>query len=377
MIALANCDVFTGDEVLHDHAVLIEGDSIKELIPLSGIGDVEVVDLQGASLAPGFIDMQVNGGGGVLFNDDPSIAGLRTISEAHQKFGTLNFCPTMITAEFETLVRGAQAVRDAMGAGLGIVGLHLEGPYITAAKAGVHDRAQVRSASESELASLLDAAGEVLRVLTVAPEAFELRQIERVSDTGVRVFLGHTDATYAQALEAFAAGACGVTHLFNAMSQLTGREPGVVGASLATTDSWAGIIADGYHVDFGSVRAAKNAKPKRLVLVTDAMPPVGQPDMSFVLGPYEIECRDGKCTTSDGVLAGSALDLATAVRNCVQKCGIPKDEALRMASTHVADLLGVDDRLGRIAGGKLADLVILNGQMYVEGVVRRGVLTRF
>jgi N-acetylglucosamine-6-phosphate deacetylase len=187
------------------------------------------------------------------------------------------------------------------------------------------------------------------------------------------VLLGHTDATYEEAVACFERGASGVTHLFNAMSQMAGGRPGTVGAALATHDAWAGVIVDGYHVHPGSVICAKRAKGERLVLVTDAMPPVGLSDGTFVLGPHEVTCINGRCTTPDGTLAGSALDLASAVRNCVQKCRIPLDEALRMASTYPAAFLGASD-IGSIAPGMRADLVILNGRLHVQGVVQRGAM---
>lgn len=373
--AFVNCDVYTGDEVLFDQAILVEGDKIAGLTSIHSVpASYEVIDLGGESVAPGFIDIQVNGGGGVLFNDDTSVEGIRTIAEAHAAFGTLSFLPTLITAGPQKMTEATEAVRSAQAQGLhSVLGLHLEGPYIDADKAGVHDKSFVRSLTDEELRSVLLPNKDVLRLLTISPSKVESRHLEDIVDAGITVCLGHTGASYEEAVIAFDRGVAGVTHLFNAMSQIAAREPGTVGASLATRDTWAGIIADGHHVHLGAVAAARNAKRDKLMLVTDAMPPVGKPGLSYVLGPYEIKCVDGKCTTADGTLAGSALDMATAVRNCVQRCGIPKDETFRMASTYPAQFLGVDGHLGRIAPGMTADFVILNGQMHVEAVVQRGV----
>ena len=371
--ALTGGAVYTGDFVLHGHAVVIEDGKITDLPPESRLPKgIRTIQVNGCAVAPGFIDAQVNGGGGALFNGDPTPEALKTIAAAHERYGTLHWCPTVVSAGLDTMERCLGAVRAVTGAGIGVLGAHLEGPYLSPEKPGIHDLKHIRPANGAEAARLLDAGRGVIAVVTVAPEAVREEHIRRFAGAGARVFLGHTNATCAAAEAAFAAGACGVTHLYNAMSQLTGREPGAVGAALAAESVWAGIIADGIHVDWRSVKIAKALKKSRLFLVTDAMPPVGKPDAAYTIGGQEITCKDGRCATADGTLAGSALDMASAVRNCVAHCGIAPDEALRMASAYPAEMLGVADRLGYIRPGYQADLVFLSGGLTVTGIMRGG-----
>ena len=374
MYALTNCDLFTGDRVEHDRAILIENGRIAALTPLADVSaDVEQIDLGGQSVAPGFIDIQVNGGGGVLFNDDPSIESVEAIVKAHAMFGTTNLLPTYITGSSRGMEQAFESVSLAMTSGRapGVLGIHFEGPFISVEKAGVHDPAYIRTPTDEDLSIILKSGAPVL--LTLAPEVVELDLVRRLANSGVRVSLGHSDATYEQAAAAFAEGASATTHLYNAMSPLTSRAPGLVGAALDNRASWIGLIADGYHSAFPSARVAVSAKPRgKALLVTDAMPPVGMPNHEFRLGPYEIRVEDGKCVTPDGVLAGSALDMATAVRNCIQQMGIPKDEALRMASTYPAEFLGLGSELGRIQPGYWANLAIFNNQLRVEAIVLKG-----
>jgi N-acetylglucosamine-6-phosphate deacetylase len=244
---------------------------------------------------------------------------------------------------------------------------------------GCHEDRVFRQLTDHELESVLLPARDVLRILTVSPKMVSAAQIERLVAAGITVFLGHTEATYEEATAAFSAGARGVTHLFNAMSGMTRGEPGTVGAALAAPGAWAGVIADGVHVHPGSLTAAKRAKGDHLVLVSDAMPPLGVGDSSFRLGPHDIRCIDGRCTTADGTLAGSAVPVVKGVRTYVQRCGIPLEEGLRMASTYPARLLVAAgtgrlgaSQIGTIAPGSAADLVILGPDLQVRGTVRRG-----
>jgi N-acetylglucosamine-6-phosphate deacetylase len=372
-LALVNCEICTGVDVLRDRALIVDQADIVDIVSRDGLpGGPEIVDLKGNLVAPAFVDVQVNGGGGILFNQDTTVEGIEVMASAHAAFGTLSFLPTLITTSREKMVAAVDAVRSAIEGGMtSVLGLHLEGPYIDASAKGVHEERFARCLTDEELRSVLLPASDVLRVLTVSPRMVSPEQMDRLIDAGIIVLLGHTDATYEEAIACFERGAGGVTHLFNAMSQMNGAKPGTVGAALATRDAWAGIIGDGYHVHPGAMVCAKRAKGDRLMLVSDAMPPLGLPDCTFALGPYEITCEDGRCTTPDGVLAGSAVDLASAVRACVQKCGIARDEALRMASTYPAAFLGAS-HVGTIATGMRADLVILDAQLQVRGVVQRG-----
>ena len=374
MYALVNCDIYTGQQVVFDKALLINGPKILDLVTYDQIPvDVERLDLKGQSLAPGFIDIQVNGGGGVLFNDSPTVETIRTIVAAHRKFGTTDLLPTFITADKAKMREAINAVQECIDKQEpGVRGIHLEGPFIEGSKAGVHEIKHVRSAEQDDI-DLVSALQAPVTLLTLAPETVSSDLIVELVRRGVRVSAGHTAADYVQMEKAFDSGVSCVTHLFNAMTAFTGREPGVVGASLSNDKSWCGIIVDGYHVHFSSVRVAWHAKQKRkMILVTDAMPPVGSPMTHFRLGAYDIEVHEGRCTTPDGVLAGSALDMATAVRNCVQQVGIPKDEALRMASTYPAEYIGLEKMLGRIAPGYQANLTIFNNQIHVSAVIVNG-----
>lgn len=325
------------------------------------------VDLAGGWLLPGFIDAQVNGGGGVLFNNAPTVEGIAAIAAAHRRFGTTGLLPTLISDQPAVMARAIDAVRHAIEQGVpGVLGIHLEGPYIAPARKGTHDAATFRvpGADELALASSLD---NGVTLLTLAPERVPLESIRTLADRGVVVAAGHTAASYEEIRAGLDAGVRAFTHLYNAMSPLTGREPGTVGAALDDAHSWVGIIADGVHVHPASLRLALAAKPAgKVFLVTDAMPPVGADDPSYVLYGETITAVDGVVRNAAGALAGSALDMATAVRNAVAWLGVDLAEAARMASTYPAQLLGLDDARGHIEEGYIADLVLLDAHLQVQ-----------
>jgi N-acetylglucosamine-6-phosphate deacetylase len=348
--------------------VLVEAGRIVALQSGTETTDGSTIDLHGGYLVPGFIDVQVNGGGDVLFNDTPTVDGLRTIAQAHRRFGTTGLLPTLISDDVPVMQRALHAVREAIAQQVpGVLGIHLEGPYLAQARKGVHDPARFHTPGDDELA--LVASLDVGRtLLTLAPERFTAETLRLLTERGVLLCAGHTAATYDELRAAFAAGVRGVTHLFNAMTPLQSREPGAVGAALDDPDTWCGLIVDGHHVHPAAVRIAIAAKPRgKVLLVTDAMPPVGGARDGFTLYGVPITCRDGRCTTADGTLAGSALDMASAVRNTVQQIGLPLDEACRMASTYPAEFLGLDNERGRIAPGCRADLVLLDDDLRVQG----------
>jgi N-acetylglucosamine-6-phosphate deacetylase len=350
-----------------DLSVIVEDGYIVAVLPGPPPSGAQVVDLQGRYLAPGFIDTQVNGGGDVLFNDAPTVEGLRTIAQAHRRFGTTGMMPTLISDDVEVMLRAIAAVREAIARGVpGILGIHLEGPYLAPARKGVHDPDKFHTPGEDELdriASLDN--GKTL--LTLAPERFDDATLRALAARGVLLSAGHTAADYERLRAAFANGVRGVTHLFNAMTPLGSREPGGVGACIDDPNAWCGVIVDGEHVHDASLRIAIAAKPRgKIMLVTDAMPPVGGAREDFVLYGETMTCRDGKCTTASGTLAGSALDMAGAVRNTVQRLGLPLDEACRMASTYPAQFLGLDGEFGKILPGYRADLVALDDALFVR-----------
>jgi N-acetylglucosamine-6-phosphate deacetylase len=357
LTAITADHVFNGESVAREQAVLIEAGRVVGVSPANELGgDIPVHPLpRGAWLAPGFIDVQVNGGGDVLFNDTPTADAIDAIAAAHRRFGTTALLPTLITATDDTMRAAAQAVTAAMARNPSVLGVHFEGPFLSPGKPGIHDAARIRRPGPDDVALLTGLSGGVTLV-TLAPEEAPDGFIRRLVDAGVRVSLGHSMATYCQTRAALGEGLSGFTHLFNAMRPLESREPGAVAAALEAADVWFGIIVDGVHVDPAMLRLALRgiARP---MLVTDAMPPVGGSKTSFALNGRAITVEDGRCAAADGTLAGAALDMATAVRNCVAMLGVPLTDALRFASAHPAQFLGVYDRLGYIGRGRRADLV--------------------
>lgn len=374
MYALINCDIFTGFEFVHNKALIIYENKIQGLVPISELNsDIEKIDLKNQTVAPGFIDIQVNGGGDVLFNDSPDVETIKTILSAHRKYGTTDMLPTLITSSTNKMQQAAEAINKCLKDKVpGVLGIHFEGPFLNEAKTGVHDKRYIRKVNDDDI-EIICSIHEGKTLFTIAPEAVNDDTITKLKEKGILISLGHTNATYLQAMSAFDLGADCTTHLYNAMTQLGSREPGVVGAAIDHKDSWTGIIVDGIHSDFAAVRIAFKAKGhEKMLLVTDAMPPVGGKGRDFKIGEYEISFKNGKCVTNGDILAGSGLDMATAVRNCIQKVGIDKGKALRMASTNQATFLGVDNKLGYIKPGFLANLVIFNTQVYVSATIVNG-----
>lgn len=367
--------VFTHGRVLTDNgfesdlSVVVEDGHIVAVQPGPAPKNAETVDLGGHYLVPGFIDTQVNGGGDVLFNDEPTVDGLRRIASAHRRYGTTGMLPTLISDDVDVMRRAIQATREALAQQVpGVLGVHLEGPYLNAARKGVHDPAKFHTPGQEELDLVASLGRDGVTLLTLAPEHFDTATLRALVARGVILAAGHTAATYEQLRDGFAAGITGVTHLFNAMTPMNSREPGAVGAALENADAWCGLIVDGYHVHDASLRVAIAARPRgRMLLVTDAMPPVGGERESFELYGVPMICRDGQCTTADGTLAGSALDMASAVRNTVRRLGLPLDEACRMASQYPAEFIGLGGELGRIAPGYRADLAVLDDDLQVQG----------
>jgi len=378
VLALVNATIHTGDAVLSDSAVLIDGDSVAAVVPRADVpADATRHDLGGGILAPGFIDAQVNGGGGALFNDTPDLATIRRIAAAHRRYGTTALLPTFITDTREKRRHAVEAVAEALAGGEpGVLGIHLEGPHIDLERRGVHDARHIGPPDDEDV-YLMTRLGPGRTLVTLAPETVPAGLIAHLVARGVRVAAGHTGATWEQARAGVAAGVSGFTHLFNAMSPLGHREPGAAGAALTEDSAWCGIVVDGHHVHDAAVRLAWTAKPRgKLFLVTDAMPPVGAPPGDFQLYGQTVTVRDGRCVSADGRLAGSALDMATAVRNCVRRVGIPLEEALRMASTYPAEFLGLAGGRGRIAPGMAADLVHLDEDLVARATWVGGKMER-
>lgn len=368
-LALTNARVLGADGWRDDLAVLIDGDKITALAPPTDprVCKATQRDLHGAMLLPGFIDVQVNGGGGVLFNEAPTVETLRTMGAAHRRFGTTGFLPTLISDEVSVMRAALAAVEQALAEGVpGVLGIHLEGPYLAPARKGVHDPKYFHEPGKDELA-MLCAPHQGVRLLTLAPERMPPGTLRALAEAGLVICAGHTAADYETTRAALDAGVRGFTHLFNAMTPMGSREPGVVGAALEDADSWCGLIVDGHHVHPATLRVAIAAKPRgKMMLVTDAMPPVGADRPDYVLNGETIIAKDGICQTAQGVLAGSALDMASAVRNSVHMLGLPLDEAVRMASTYPAECIGLGRTHGRIAPGYAADLVVMGSDLQVR-----------
>jgi len=357
-VALVNGRVLTarGFEPLD---VVVEGERIAALRPAGERGAEPRIDLAGRYLLPGFIDTQVNGGGGVLFNDSPTVEAIKVIGAAHRRFGTTGFLPTLISDDLDTVAQAIGAVDAAIAAGLpGVLGIHIEGPFLSERRKGVHDASKFRTLDEAAF-KLLTSARRGRTLVTLAPETTTPDMISRLAAAGVTVAAGHTNATYDRLVEARAAGLTGFTHLFNAMSPLTSREPGAVGAALSDQDSWCGVIVDGRHIHPAVLRIAFRAKRHdRFMLVTDAMPSVGTVDKSFTLQGRAIHVVDGVCVDEEGTLAGSDLDMMGAVRNAVRIAGLDLETAVGMASASPAAFLGLQADHGAIAPGRRASLVV-------------------
>ena len=367
-LALHNASLLIDDTPAEGLAVLLDRGRITAIVPATEIpAGYSRQDLGGGILAPGFIDTQVNGGGGVLFNDTPTAEAIGKIGAAHRPFGTTGFLPTLISTDLGTVAAAIDAARQAMEEAIpGVLGLHIEGPFLSAERKGIHDARKFRTIDDDALA-LLTSLSEGRTLVTLAPEATNTAMIQRLATAGVVVSAGHTNATYDDIRAALDNGLTGFTHLFNAMSPLTSRQPGVVGAALDDIHSWCGIIVDGRHVDPVVLRLALRCRPlNRFMLATDAMPCVGSDQLRFQLEGKTIHVRDGACYDEGGTLAGSNLDMASAVRNAVSMLGVSLIEACRMASLYPAQFLGLGHELGRIAAGYRADLVLLDADLKVR-----------
>ncbi|HMC12404.1 MAG TPA: N-acetylglucosamine-6-phosphate deacetylase [Pirellulaceae bacterium] len=349
--------VFDGIAV-HDNAgVIMHGTHIAQVVP--GLDVPRTIPRrvlpEGAWLAPGFIDLQVNGGGDVLFNDQPTSEGVCTIAAAHRKFGTTGLLPTLITDSREKVRLALQTASAVVGREPGLLGIHLEGPYLSAEKPGVHDARHIRRVAADDIAMLTAPRNGVLLV-TLAPEVVPPGFITQLVAAGVRVSLGHSMATYQESRAAMAEGLRGFTHLFNAMRPLASREPGPIAQALESPEAWYGLIVDDQHVHPAMLRLALRGLGRPL-LVTDAMPPVGGAQSSFSLHGQDIIVRGGRCVTENGMLAGTALDMATAVKNCIRLLGMSLPDALRLASANPATAVGLEHTLGKLLPGYRADVV--------------------
>lgn len=364
-----NGHVFTGETVLPHHAVIVENGRILQVIPQeqldnSQLNEIEPdarFDLNDEILAPGFIDLQVNGGGGVMFNNSPNLSGIQTIAKAHAQYGTTALLPTLITDNYDVMKQAVNAVNQAIKNNINsIIGIHLEGPFLNSEKKGAHD-AEKFCAIDEQGFNIINSISDGKTLITIAPELTTLVMINRICEKGIIVCAGHSAANFEQTNSALSAGVTGFTHLYNAMTPLLSREPGMVGAALNDEHSWFGIIADGYHMHPAAFRVAITAKQTGgAILVTDAMATVGSTDNSFVLDGETIFAVDGRCTNAAGSLAGSDLNMNTAVKNAIKFARINWKEAIRMATVYPAKAIGIDHEMGYIKPHYHANFVSLD-----------------
>ena len=374
-IVFANGRIVTPDGIIDRGAVEVRSGVVAGIRHSSAPFDSNegLVDLENDFLLPGFIDVQVNGGGGLLLNDDPNPATAAEIAKAHRAFGTTSLLPTLISDDLEKVEQAIGTIDELMRRDTpGIAGVHIEGPFLNVEKRGIHDERKLRDLSNEAIA-ILTSAEYAQVVVTLAPERVRLEQISSLVEAGVKVCIGHTNASFEETRNALAAGASGFTHLFNAMSPMRSRSPGVVPAALESS-AYCGVIVDGKHVHPAMLRLALRAKSdRRLMLVTDAMPVVGAETEHFQLNGRRIHIENGVCVAADGTLAGTAISMIEAVRNTMSMLDLSIEEASAMASRTPASFLGIEDRVGSIAAGRRADLVRVSSEFEVRQVWIGGV----
>ncbi|WP_380184399.1 N-acetylglucosamine-6-phosphate deacetylase [Kalamiella sp. sgz302252] len=376
MYALTQGRIFTGYEILDNHAVVIANGLINRVCRLEELpADIVRRDMQGALIAPGFIDLQLNGCGGVQFNDDIAAISVETLNimqKANEKSGCTSFLPTLITSSDELIKRAVEVMRAYLAQNANqALGLHLEGPWLNPLKKGTHNPALIRR-PEQALVDYLCENSDVITKITLAPEQVDATVIRQLRQAGIIISAGHSYATCNEARQGISAGISFATHLYNAMPPLTGREPGLIGALFDSPAVYCGIIADGLHVDYVNIRNAKRIKGDRLVLVTDATAPAGANIDQFIFAGKTIYYRDGLCVDENGTLSGSALTMIEAVANSVEHVGISLDEALRMATLYPARAMGVEDKLGSIEAGKTANLTVFTRDYQIIQTIVNG-----
>lgn len=363
----------TGERELWNHSIIIQDGKILDVVPYASMApeDCEVIDMSGKFLLPGFIDLQVNGGGSEFFTHNISKEAVEVMYKSHLKFGTTRFLPTLISTSKENILNACNVIKECQEENAyGVLGMHLEGPYFNMEKKGAHYPKFIREPQENELNEIIEVGKEVIKIITVAPEKFSDDLLKLLVNNFV-VSAGHSNATYDQAKRAFNLGIKKVTHLFNAMSQFNSRNPGLVGAFFDEKDVFGGIIVDGVHCDFASVRAAHALKKGKLFLVSDASF-VDNDVESFEFDGFQLKNIGGNFYTEAGNLAGSSISMLDAVRNCVLNVGISLEEVAKMASTYPAQCLGIQDEFGKIKAGYVADLVVLDNNLNLESVIVEG-----
>jgi N-acetylglucosamine-6-phosphate deacetylase len=369
MKALSNC-IFPSNGQFIEGCIVINGEQIDTIVPNHSIPEeAEVVDMKGNYVIPGLVDLQIYGGGGAYFTHDISDDSLRKIYEAHLKRGTTYWLPTLISTTLPNILKAIEVVDKCIKEKkYGILGLHLEGPYLNPDKRGAHNQSSLRKPTDAEITQILEAGKGVIKIMTVAPELFSDKQLKAITDSGIMISAGHSNATYEESSSFFSKGVKGVTHLFNGMSPFESKNPGLVGAALEFDNVWASIIADGVHCDYASIRLAHKLKKGKLYLISDATF-IDAPVKEFKFDDINIQYKNNQYYTTEGKLAGSKIALLDAVKNCIDNVRIPAGEAFQMACLYPATLLGLSSKIGRIARGFSSHLIIVNKNFEIEGSI--------
>jgi len=372
MYALTNCIIYGEQSILKDYAVVIKNDLIDSIVYSSELDpNIKKINLNGANLCPGFIDLQINGCGGVMFNDTISENTLEIMQATNLKSGTTSYLPTLITSSDSDMLKAIEITKSFLvKKHYQVLGLHLEGPFISLEKSGIHNKSFIKAPNQS-IIDIICSNSETVKTITIAPEVTSSKTIKQLVASGIKVSIGHSNGTYTQAKEAIDNGASLATHLFNAMSPMTGREPGLVGA-VYDNEIYAGIIVDGFHVSYPNIRISKQIMTDKLMLVTDATAPAGANIDQFNFVGTTVYYKDGKCFGEDGTLGGSAITLIESIEQCVKHVGIELDEAIRMATIYPARAISIDAKLGSICEGKIANLAIFDKDYKVNATVVNG-----
>ena len=380
---IKNAKIFDGEKFTDKDAVVIEDKKIKKVANTSELSEEElknheVVDINGMILSPGFLDLQINGCGGVLFNDDISRKALEIMNETNKRFGCTSFLPTLITSPDEKIEKALDLIKEMQDKEeIGVLGLHIEGPYISVEKKGIHRPEYIRILSDEMIQKIADAGPEVTKIITIAPEKAKVEHLKTLKNAGLNIAVGHTNATYEECMEKKEYFNC-ATHLYNAMSPLESRNPGVIGFLFNNDTTNCGIIIDGFHMEYPSAEIAKKILKERLYLVTDAVSPAGTDNMTeFMFEGNRVLYENGRCYSPLGTLGGSALDMIDGVKNLVQHVHVSQEEALRMATSYPAKAISVNDRYGYIKEGYIADLTYFDDNYKVKGTVAKGNLTKY
>ncbi|WP_073508075.1 N-acetylglucosamine-6-phosphate deacetylase [Streptobacillus notomytis] len=381
---IKNARIFDGDKFIPENVVILSGDKIEKITTVSELNDElmskhELVDIEGKVLSPGFIDLQLNGCGGVLFNDEITVKTLEIMNETNKKFGCTSFLPTLITSPDEKILKALKLIDEIKDTKeeIGVLGLHIEGPYISVEKKGVHRPDYIRVLDDSLINEIAKIGYEGVKIITVAPENALVKHLSVLKESGINIALGHTNATYAQ-IEEKKEYFTHATHFFNAMRGFDSREPGVVGYLLDKKNIQCGVIVDGLHASFSSIRVVKEVMRSNMYLVTDAVSPMGTDMKEFIFEGHLVRHENGKCwDPRTGSLGGSALDMITGIKNLIKEVKVSEEEALRMATSYPAKAVQVDDRYGYIKEGYIADLTFYNSDYRVEGTISKGKLQRY